>query len=218
VLESDLVRLYPRLYHMAEDGSWPSIQRQGLLSTKALVELFEIEEPLRSQLLQCRRPKSMTITHPAHGTAVIRDQKPLNEKRLAGCLTDMTVPQWLDLLNSRVFFWLQKERLNRLLGAKAYRNSTHTVLVVDTARLLAAHRDKVTLSRLNSGTTAPFAWPRGSDTFSTVVAYQHPHRQRPRKAASDIAELAVDGGIQAITDLVIRVEQRRGQEILEATK
>jgi hypothetical protein len=33
---------WPRLFHMAEAGSWLAIQRYGLLSTTALLDLFEI--------------------------------------------------------------------------------------------------------------------------------------------------------------------------------
>ena len=39
-----LISRYPTLYHMAEDGSWESIQRHGLLSTSALLDRFEIED------------------------------------------------------------------------------------------------------------------------------------------------------------------------------
>ena len=40
-LEIDaLCRTYPRLYHMATAGSWPSLRERGLLSTTALLELF----------------------------------------------------------------------------------------------------------------------------------------------------------------------------------
>ncbi len=31
---------WPRLFHVAEAGSWPSIQAHGLLSTSALLDLF----------------------------------------------------------------------------------------------------------------------------------------------------------------------------------
>lgn len=56
----------------------------------------------------------------------------LSESKLAAALTDMTVEQWLRLLNSKVFFWLQRERVNRLLGARAYRDSSHLVITFDT--------------------------------------------------------------------------------------
>src|SRR2546429_180882 len=37
-----LVAHFPRLYHMAEAGSWPSVEQHGLLSTSALLDLFEV--------------------------------------------------------------------------------------------------------------------------------------------------------------------------------
>jgi hypothetical protein len=40
--EADLIKIYPRLWHVAEDGSWPSISRYGLLRTSALLDLYEI--------------------------------------------------------------------------------------------------------------------------------------------------------------------------------
>jgi hypothetical protein len=58
---------WPRLYHMAEAGSWPSIERHGLLSTTALLDLFEISGPRREAIESARRPESVKITHPLHG-------------------------------------------------------------------------------------------------------------------------------------------------------
>jgi len=40
MLINDLIAKYPKLYHMAEDGSWPNIQKLGLLSTSALLTKF----------------------------------------------------------------------------------------------------------------------------------------------------------------------------------
>ena len=48
--EADLVRIYPRLFHMAEDGSLTSIQAHGLLSTTALLDLYEIGGPVRAAI------------------------------------------------------------------------------------------------------------------------------------------------------------------------
>lgn len=33
---------WPRLFHMAEAGSWPMIREHGLLSTSALLDLFGV--------------------------------------------------------------------------------------------------------------------------------------------------------------------------------
>ena len=100
MLTVDLTRLYPEAYHMAADGSWPSIARHGLLSTAALVERWEVASAgIRSSLLEQRRPDSVAIEHPEHGVAIVRDHKPINEASLADALIDMTSEQWFEVLN-----------------------------------------------------------------------------------------------------------------------
>ena len=64
---------YPQMYHMAELGSWPSIRKRGLLSTSALLDLFEWPRKDRVAIETRRRSEPVTLTHPAHGMAVIRD-------------------------------------------------------------------------------------------------------------------------------------------------
>jgi hypothetical protein len=41
---------------------------------------------------------------------------------------------------------------------RAYKDRPQVVLVVRTASLIAAHEERVRLSRINSGATMPFAW------------------------------------------------------------
>ena len=41
---------------MAEAAAWPSIQRHGLLSTSALLDLYEVTEAERSRSNATRRP------------------------------------------------------------------------------------------------------------------------------------------------------------------
>src|SRR5688500_15110241 len=101
----ELIRIYPTLYHMADDGAWRSLREHGLLSTRAIVDLFEPAEATRAALLRRVRTRSTVLHHPRHGSAVIRDQGPL--KFLAQCLTEgTTTQQYLDALNGRVYFWL----------------------------------------------------------------------------------------------------------------
>ena len=42
--------IFPSLYHMAELGTWESIRRHGLLSTTALLDLYEISGKEREVL------------------------------------------------------------------------------------------------------------------------------------------------------------------------
>src|SRR5579872_2944477 len=110
-----LARFYPRLFHMSHAGSWPSIQQHGLLSTTALLDLFEVDGQRRIMLEECRRSQSEAIIHPTHGRAMLRDQQPLNENKLAKALQDGLSPRdWYKLLNGKVFFWGPETRLKIL--------------------------------------------------------------------------------------------------------
>lgn len=193
---------------MAEAGSWESICKHGLLSTTALLDLFEVNGTQRTQLESSRRPTSVTITHPVHGIAVIRDNIPLIEKVLRRTLVGMTPPEWYEALNKRVFFWVTEARLDRLRKAPAYRDREHDILVVDTAGLLGSHLEYVTLSPMNSGATHPGAqYTRGVDTFKPMNSY--PWNERLRiKRDEPVVELAVNYAVRDITKFVVSVERR----------
>ena len=212
---ADIASHYPLLYHMAEQGSWTSIRRHGLLSTRGLLDLFEVDEPRRSQILSLRRPKSVPLEHPVYGTAVVRDQIPLSEARLRGCLTDMTLEEWLHVLNSRVFFWLDQPHLETLLDARAYRDNPHDVICIDTAALIERYADRITLSPINSGATMYKPPERGSRTFLPITEYPFQERRRAR-GRDAIIELAVDDGVSDVLQVAVRVERRRSGGRVEA--
>lgn len=210
----DLAELYPRLYHMAEEGTWPSIRRVGLLSTSALLDRFEINGKQRNAIERTRRPESVRLTHAKHGTAVIRDQKPMSESALQKCLQGLSAPEWYEVLNSRVFFWLSRDRLVTLLKARAYRGKTHCVLTVDTRALLDVHWAKVTLSPINSGSTVYNPQPRGTSTFTAIEDYPFDHWRKKRGRKKAVVELAVDYSVPEIREFTVHVaHMRNGAEI-----
>lgn len=211
VTPEEFAERYPRLYHMAARDSWPSIRRHGLLSTTALLDLFEIEGDDRVRLEESHRPESIAIHHPEHGEAVIRDQKPMRHSDLERALQDGLTPvEWYRILNGHVFLWPTEERLGRMLNARAYRDSEHLVLTVDTAGLIDAHSDTIRLSRLNSGATRPMAHPRGRDCFLPMVDY--PFHDRLRRGLDPVAEVAVLRSVPDIFEIVSLVEIRRARE------
>lgn len=190
-----MVESYPRLYHMAEAGSEEGILKHGLLSTSALLDLFEVTGEERHRIESERRPEMVELRHPEHGMALVRDNKPINEKALAGCLIDMTPREWYETLNRRVFFWADERRLKKLLGARAYRGRDHLVLEIDTAGLVERHHDHIRLTTLNSGATFPLgAPPRGSGTFRPLSKYP---LEKP------VVELTVDYSVPDIRELIL---------------
>jgi hypothetical protein len=205
----ELAARFPRLYHMAAEGSWPGIERHGLRSTSALLDLFEITGEQRRRLESQHRPECVTIEHPDYGIAVIRDQKPMDDLGLTRALRDNLRPgDWYRILNNKVFFWLTRERLKTLLTAKAYRNKRHTVLVLDTRRLLERGALEVLLSPMNSGCTKPFPHPRGPTTFLPLSEY--PFHSRAQRGLEPVVELAVDYLVGDVPSLLLAVVDMGG--------
>lgn len=212
----DLIARSPRLFHMAEAGSWPLIQQNGLLTTEHLVRSAQLPKDVESELLEQRRAVSTRFVHPLYGDVVIRDQGPLNLTHLQGALTDVTVEEWLGILNSRVFFWLHPDKLAGLLNARRYRNHPQDVLTVDTRSLLDAAEDRVRLSPMNSGATLyPNTPARGSRTFTTIDDYDYDAQRRRRGPIDAIVELAVIDGVPDIADHVIDVRRVQGDTTID---
>lgn len=212
----DLIARSPQLFHMAEAGSWPLIQRHGLLTTEQLVRTARLSRPAEAALLEQRRSASTRVAHPMYGEVVIRDQGPLNLTHLQGALTDVTVQEWLAILNSRVFFWLHPDKLAGLLNARRYRNQPQDVLTIDTRSLLDAAGDRVRLSPVNSGATLyPNTPARGTDTFRTIEDYDYVTQRRRRGPIDAIVELAVIDGVPDIAHHVVEVRRMQGDTIIE---
>ena len=201
-----IINRYPVLFHMAELNSWPSVHRYGLMSTSALLDLYETTGPFRAKIESQWRPKSVQLTHPTYGTAIVRDQLPMPEDKLSDCLVDMTTREWYELINGKTFFWPEETPLGWMLKAAPYRAREHAVIVVSTKELLSHHAGIVTLSAINSGSVYPakatgLPRPRGQNTFQSIRDYTAPW----------VSELAVEYSVPNIADLAIRVEARQGQ-------
>jgi hypothetical protein len=80
---NELVERYPRLFHMTEVRAWDGIVAHGLLSTTALLDLYEVAPEQRESIEASRRPEIVVLEHAEHGAAYIRDNKPLSETKLA---------------------------------------------------------------------------------------------------------------------------------------
>lgn len=211
-----LIELYPRLYHMATADGWPSISTNGLWTTEQIAASAGLHDDEVDAILRQRRPQTVHIHHPVLGPVDIRDQKPLKLGFLEDSLTNMSVEQWLETLNNRVFFWLHEDRLDTLLGARPYRNTEHDVLTIDTRSLVETHYENVRLSPMNSGATLfPSQLKRGADTFSPIRDFDYERRRSGRPLRDRVVELAVIGGVHDISAHVLTVQRRRGAEVLD---
>lgn len=211
-----LIKRYPRVYHMAFADCRDSIWTHGLLSTQSLVELCELTGAKRDAILRQRRNELVSLAGPG-GEIVIRDQKPISESKLAGCLDGGLTPQdWYQRLNERVFFWVRPDRVRGLLKAGAYAECRNDVYVFDTERLISDYADRIELAAMNTGATRPMAFRRGPSTFQKLATY--PYEARRKKNLEPVIEFTVLGGLPNALEYVVEIERWDSGDCLEVIK
>ena len=190
---------HPCLYHLAEPSGWVGVQRNGLLSTSALLDLYEIRGKKRRALESARRPATTKLTRCGLPDAFVRDQRPMSDSTLRDCLpSDISPRQWYEFLNRKVFFWLSQDRLVRM--SRAYTDTAREVIVLDTRALVDAYRDHISLSHMNSGCSIPWKHKRSFETFCRIADY--PIGQRGRTAAELCVEDAVPDAVRFVQSVI----------------
>ena len=122
----------------------------------------------------------------------------------------MTPREWYLLLNQKAFFWVAERRVETLRNARAYGGLRQTLIIVDCARLLSRHADRVTLCPMNSGAARPMAFPRGRRTFLPISDYPFDESRKKRGRRNAVVELAVEYSVPDIRDIVISVSELGG--------
>ena len=202
--QEEIMTRHPLLYHMAEAGTWENIKRHGLLSTAALLRLFDVSEPQRSAIGSKYRGSRVVIRHADYGCAVIREQTPMPPGKLGLALTDMEPSEWYHLLNGKMFFWSTESRLMSFLQARSHQDRPHDVLTICTRSLVEQYANEITLSPINSGTVRMPTHRRGSNTFQTIAEYNC----RTRREC--FAELAVEGSVPDMKRHTLSVDRWMG--------
>jgi hypothetical protein len=154
--------------------------------------------------------------------AVLRDQLPMPPSALARCLVDMTPAQWYALINSKVFFWFDIERLNRQRRASGI-SPEAVVMTIDAERLLAVHGGRAYLSAFNTGNARRRPAVRGRQSFVPYAAWLESRWAsetaalgiRPRPASHRPVELTVGEGLPDVMDFVVSLRHLDRDEPFE---
>ena len=197
------------LYHLAEEVNLGSIREHGLLSTARLLAQAGIPEAERRAMLRRHRPECVTLP----SGVLIRDQKPMAPKALAPALSDgLTPPDWYELLNGQVFFWPDRERLER--QRRACRGRPQAVLVFNGARLLRDFGGCARVSPINSGNARRRPARRGLGTLLDYAAWTAGGWQDRRRGQRP-AEVLFSCAIPARPPYLVRIERDPLAEGLE---
>ncbi|HEX4984799.1 MAG TPA: hypothetical protein VFV71_01880 [Burkholderiales bacterium] len=202
------------VYHMLDAGNWPSVRKHGLLSAARLMQAAGEQAGTARR----HRPDGRRL---ASG-ALIRNQKPMPPHALERCLRDGLTPEdWFELLNAKVFFWLDAERLNR--QRRACGPSPQIVLVVNAARMLAAHRARAAVTPINTGNAMRAAAPRNLSTFVPYARWVEDGWRHesiagaaPRPSSHRPVELTIDDAVPDILDYVTGLIPLRAGESFNA--
>ncbi|MES1265792.1 MAG: hypothetical protein ABUU24_09120, partial [Variovorax sp.] len=139
------------VYHLVDAGNWPSVQKLGLMSA---ARLMATSGSAADNAPRRHRPTAQRL---ASGV-LIRNQKPMPPAALARCLKNGLKPEdWFELLNSKVFFWLDIERLNR--QRHACKDAPQIALVIDGDRLLSRYAAVAAVAPINTGNAMRAAAP-----------------------------------------------------------
>jgi hypothetical protein len=211
VTPEELAELHPRLYHVTAPEAYPGILRQGLRSTSALLDLFEIVGERRAVLESQRRVSEIAIEHHLHGRAILSDNSPLGLEALRRCLDDGLGPtDWLKMLNQRVFFWADESGLERLLNARINRHRARLILVLDTLSLAHQYANCMEIAPINTGATIRKAARRGLSTFAAIQAYPYETWRELRGRRDRVLEVTVRGWVCDVEDHLIDVDFVQG--------
>jgi len=199
----------PFVYHLADAENWPSIQRDGLFSTRALLERAGISASIRDAVEREHRPKRIILST----GVVIRDQKPMPPTALQRCVVGLSATQWYELLNSKVFFWFDIERLNR--QRRACGSLPQVVLKIATDRLLHRYAAQTSLTPINTGNARRKPALRGAATFvpyhvwvaTSWLSEAQALGTRPRPRRHPPVELTVTDSVPDVMDFVVNVRK-----------
>jgi hypothetical protein len=193
-----------RVYHIAEADNWPSIERDGLLSARALFERAGARQEDRAAVEEHRPIRAVL----SDGT-VIRDQSPMPPAALKPCLRGLTPTQWYRLLNGKVFFWFDEDRVARHLHA--CRRTAQIVLTIDAEALLARHAARASVAPFNTGNARRKPAVRGRSTFVPWTTWQVSGWRSEsdglgtslRSKSHKPAELTIDHAVPDVLDFVL---------------
>lgn len=187
-----LAKLRKVLFHASAYGSWPSIKELGLLTPAQLLS------DAGEARLKVVRDANIDYVHSSGPRITIRDQRPMARAGIDAHLDGISLDEWLAVLNERTFFFARQKELTTLL-ARYQGTEGQDVVVVDTAKLLAAAKDRVEVAAVSSGEPVPWIrCPcRNRATFEPIDRYRGP--------LAEIQEVTVTGGVERVADLVVRV-------------
>lgn len=156
-----LVARFPRLWHATYPGGWDGISSSGLRTAADL-----LADGGRADEAGALRDEAVTLA-----SATLREQT-CNRPDPSPYLDNMTVPEWWTLLNSRSYYFVDREAVDRLVEASLERGIAQEIITFETRRLLGPVADHIEVTTINASVFPRATGPaRGRGTFQPLADY-----------------------------------------------
>lgn len=187
----------PALWHVAPAGAWATIRETGLRTAAQLIAASDLEPDERRAMEETPRPDAVTLQ--VDGAEVrLRDQAPLLKADLSAVLEPgISVADWVQLLNRRVYLFADRTAMDKLLTKYIELDGAQEVISFSPRRLLDTAPFQIELAAQNTGALARRSGQyKGRDTFLSIS-------RSPDKRP---AEVTIVDGLEDLAS-VVRVER-----------
>jgi len=144
-----------------------------------LADLYSFTPEEREACIEKRRLCNQDL----HGIT-LRDQQASPESKMKTCLVGVSIPDWLALLNAKVFFFLELKKAQRM--AETYAAYQNILLEVDTKTLLERHVAESFVCRFNSGSFQFKPTPRGRASFIPMAEFELRKKSAPTELTINV--------------------------------
>lgn len=179
---------YRDLWHVTFAGGWEGIHRHGLLRAVDVDAVTAREIRLRSV--------ERTLSD---GTRVTVRNQVMSRKDPSTSLDGISVEEWWQLINARVYFFCREGDKDRFVEAYLGQGCPQEVIKVRTKSVLAPVAEAVELATVNAGVFPRAGGPtRGRDTFVSLNNF-------PASEVSRIREVTVADRVSIPESAVVSV-------------
>jgi hypothetical protein len=189
------------LTHVGPAGTWDRIRADGLRTARQLIDAADLDEETRATLRSTVRTQAVTLSVGGNDV-VIRDQV-LNPGLVARLGDSLTMADWIDLLNRRVYLHPDRVAMKKVTDKYVAASGAHDVLTFSPMRLVERVGYRIELA---DQTTSALGRPSAGTITRALDAFK-PTRRFP--ISRPIKEVTVVDGIDAddIDHVVIMAER-----------
>jgi hypothetical protein len=173
----------PVVYHVTYTSNLATIERHGFYSANTLKKLAGCGGGFRGEKVSLACEKLGQVT--------LRDQGPMAPRSLEGCLREISIQDWYNMIDDHIFFFFDYSNAEKIFE-KYSKRAPQSILELPTCKVLTAAGSAVRLTPINTGAVGRARAKRGVNTFHPLDSWiREGFTDQPRKKPNPPVELAI---------------------------